>query len=123
MLSLYGPTQDHSHNLTGESTLLLDWQLTLFDIGLRITHVVRAAEHLDNTKVQMLTYEALGAPMPRFAHVPVVNEPNSKKKLSKRDMKKFVTVEVRAKLNAIGWSDAEIDSRDDLNPATVAFYR
>jgi hypothetical protein len=28
MLSLYGPTQDHSHNLTGESTLLLDWQLT-----------------------------------------------------------------------------------------------
>jgi hypothetical protein len=28
MLSLYGPTQDHSHNLTGESTLLLDRQLT-----------------------------------------------------------------------------------------------
>jgi hypothetical protein len=28
MLSLYRPTQDHSHNLTGESTLLLDWQLT-----------------------------------------------------------------------------------------------
>jgi hypothetical protein len=27
MLSLYGPTQDHSHNLTGESTLLRDWQL------------------------------------------------------------------------------------------------
>lgn len=28
MLSLYGPTQDHSHNLTGESTILLDRQLT-----------------------------------------------------------------------------------------------
>jgi hypothetical protein len=27
MLSLYGPTQDHSYNLTGESTLLRDWQL------------------------------------------------------------------------------------------------
>ena len=61
--------------------------------------------------------------MPQFAHVPVVNEPNSKKKLSKRDMKKFVTAEVRAKLQAIGWTDAEIDSRDDLNPATLAFYR
>ncbi len=53
----------------------------------------------------------------------MVNEPNSKKKLSKRDMKKFVTAEVRAKLRAVGWSDEEIDSRDDLNPATVAFYR
>ena len=28
MLSLYGPTQNHSHNLTGESTILLDRQLT-----------------------------------------------------------------------------------------------
>jgi glutamyl-tRNA synthetase len=55
--------------------------------------------------------------------VPVVNEPGSKKKLSKRDMKKFVTPEVRAKLRALGYSDAEIDSRDDLNPATVAYYR
>ncbi len=30
---------------------------------------------------------------------------------------------MRAKLRAIGYSDAEIDSRDDLNPATVAYYR
>ena len=29
MLSLYGPTQNHSHNLTGESTILLDRQLTV----------------------------------------------------------------------------------------------
>jgi glutamyl-tRNA synthetase len=61
--------------------------------------------------------------MPRFAHVPVVNEPKSKKKLSKRDMAKFVTPEVRAKLHAIGYTDEQIASRDDLNPATVAYYR
>src|SRR5207249_11290860 len=66
--------------------------------------------------------EGLGAPLPRFGHVPVVNEPNSKKKLSKRDMKKFVTAEVRTKLHAVGWTDEQINSRDDLNPATVAFY-
>ena len=90
---------------------------------MKITHVIRAAEHLSNTPIQVLVYEALGHPVPQFAHVPVVNEPRSKKKLSKRDMKKFVTPEVRAKLHAVGWSDAEIDSRDDLNPATVAFYR
>ena len=93
------------------------------DVAFKITHVVRAAEHLTNTAVQAVAYRAHWAPLPTFAHVPVVNEPNSKKKLSKRDMKKFVTAEVRAKLNAIGWTDEEIDSRDDLNPATVAFYR
>ena len=38
-------------------------------------------------------------------------------------MAKFVTPEVRAQLNAIGWTDEQIDARDDLNPATVAFYR
>ena len=41
-------------------------------------------------------------------HVPVVNEPKSKKKLSKRDMKKFVTPEVRQKLHAVGWTDEQI---------------
>ena len=93
------------------------------DVAMQITHVVRAAEHLSNTPIQLLVYKGLGAPLPQFAHVPVVNEPKSKKKLSKRDMKKFVTPEVRQKLNAIGWTDEHIDSRDDLNPATVAFYR
>lgn len=102
---------------------LYNFATVVDDVDMKITHVVRAAEHLSNTAIQVLVYEALGAPMPQFAHVPVVNEPNSKKKLSKRDMKKFVTPEVRAKLKAVGWSDAEIDSRDDLNPATVAFYR
>jgi nondiscriminating glutamyl-tRNA synthetase len=38
-------------------------------------------------------------------------------------MQKFVTAEVRAKLRALGYSDAEIDNRIDLNPATVAYYR
>ena len=76
------------------------------DVAMRITHVVRAAEHLSNTPVQVLAYEGLGYPVPKFAHVPVVNEPaqknqpSSKKKLSKRDMKKFVTPEVRAKRRA-----------------------
>jgi len=108
------------------------------DIALHITHVVRAREHLTNTFTQVLIWQALGAPIPKFAHIPVVNEPapkpgaklppgvkppNKNKKLSKRDMAKFVTPEVRAQLNAIGWTDEQIAARDDLNPATVAFYR
>ena len=68
-------------------------------------------------------FEVLGLELPRFGHIPLVNEPNSKKKLSKRDMKKFVTGDIREKLHLIGYTEKEIDERDDLNPATVAFYR
>ncbi len=109
--------------LRADGRALYNFATVVDDAAMNITHVIRAREHLSNTYPQVLFYEALGAPLPQFAHVPVVNEPKSKKKLSKRDMKKFVTPDVRAKLHAVGWSDAEIDSRDDLNPATVAFYR
>jgi glutamyl-tRNA synthetase len=109
--------------LRPDGRALYNFATVVDDVAMKITHVIRAAEHLSNTPIQVLVYEAMGTPPPHFAHVPVVNEPKSKKKLSKRDMKKFVTPEVRAKLHAVGWTDAEIDSRDDLNPATVAFYR
>ena len=54
------------------------------DAEMQITHVVRAEEHLANTFSQILIFEALGYPLPKFAHVPYVAEPGSKKKLSKR---------------------------------------
>ena len=50
---------------------------------MRITHVVRAEEHLPNTPKQQMLWHALGAAAPTWAHVPVlVNE--QRKKLSKR---------------------------------------
>ncbi len=53
------------------------------DMEMRISHVVRAEEHLSNTPKQQLLWEALGAPPPVWAHVPViVNE--KRQKLSKR---------------------------------------
>ncbi len=55
------------------------------DAQMGITHVVRAEEHLTNTYSQALVFQALGYPMPEFAHVPYVAAPGSKKKLSKRD--------------------------------------
>ncbi len=54
------------------------------DAAMKITHVVRADEHLTNTFPQLLMFEALGAELPRFAHVPFVSEVGSKVKLSKR---------------------------------------
>ena len=55
------------------------------DAGMRISHIVRAEEHLSNTFPQLLLFEALGYSLPTFAHVPFVAAPGSKKKLSKRD--------------------------------------
>jgi glutamyl-tRNA synthetase len=53
------------------------------DITQRITHVVRAEEHLPNTPKQQMLWRALGHEPPAWAHVPVlVNE--ARKKLSKR---------------------------------------
>lgn len=42
------------------------------DIDMRITHVIRGADHLSNTPKQVLLYRALGAEPPVFAHVPLI---------------------------------------------------
>src|SRR5204863_4302580 len=70
--------------LRADGRALYNFATVVDDVAMRITHIIRAAEHLSNTAVQVAAYEALGHPLPQFAHVPVVNEPNSKKKLSKR---------------------------------------
>jgi glutamyl-tRNA synthetase len=53
------------------------------DIDMRITHVIRGADHLSNTPKQVLLYAALGAPVPLFAHVPLILGPD-RTRLSKR---------------------------------------
>lgn len=42
------------------------------DIEMRITHIIRGADHLSNTPKQVLIYQALGATPPVFAHVPLI---------------------------------------------------
>ncbi len=86
----------------------------------RITHVVRAEEHLANTPTQVLIYQAMGAPVPEFGHVPLIFR--NGKKISKRDLPPLSAEEI-GKLKACGWTDDEIKGRDDLNLATVAYYR
>ncbi len=85
-----------------------------------ITNVIRAEEHLSNTPVQILIFEALGTKVPEFAHVPLIYR--NGKKISKRDLPPLSTEEI-AKLKACGWTDEELKGRDDLNLATVAYYR
>jgi glutamyl-tRNA synthetase len=53
------------------------------DLDMRMTHVIRGADHLSNTPKQVLLYQALGAPLPVFAHVPLILGAD-KTRLSKR---------------------------------------
>lgn len=53
------------------------------DIAMQITHVVRGDDHISNTPKHVLLYEAVGASIPKFAHVPLILG-SDKKRLSKR---------------------------------------
>ena len=53
------------------------------DAMMKITHVIRGDDHLSNTPRQVMVYEALGAPVPEFAHISMILGADGKK-LSKR---------------------------------------
>ena len=53
------------------------------DHMMKISHVLRAEEHLSNTPKQILLYEACGFELPKFGHMPMILAPD-RSKLSKR---------------------------------------
>lgn len=97
------------------------------DIRDRITHIVRGQDHMTNTLRQVLLYEALGAPLPVFAHMPLTLD-LKKAKISKRSHGEIVAVQFYKEhgfipwalsnfLVLLGWSsgtDQEIFSREEL---------
>jgi glutamyl-tRNA synthetase len=70
---------------------LYNLSVVVDDINMRITHVIRGQDHLTNTHKQVLLYEALGAPKPQFAHLPLIFAPG-REKLSKRKHGEIVSV-------------------------------
>jgi glutamyl-tRNA synthetase len=95
------------------------------DIDMGITDVVRGDDHISNTPKQVLLYEALGAPVPRFAHVPLILGPD-KRRLSKRhgatsvmeyERQGFLPEAMFNFLSLLGWSpgnDRELFTRAEL---------
>jgi glutamyl-tRNA synthetase len=61
------------------------------DADLRISHIIRGQDHLTNTYKHLLIFEALGAPAPQFAHLPLLVAPDGSK-LSKRKHGPVVSV-------------------------------
>ena len=106
---------------------LYNLSVVVDDVEMRISHVIRGQDHLTNTHKQVLIYEALGASVPQFAHLPLIMAPG-KEKLSKRKHGEIVSVTtyrdrgfVREALTnylaLLGWSpgsDQEMISREEL---------
>jgi glutamyl-tRNA synthetase len=107
-----------------DSTPLYNFCVVVDDVDMRITHVIRGDDHVANTPRQALLYHALGAPLPRFAHVPLILGLD-KTRLSKRHGATSVMsyrdlgILPQALVNylvRLGWShgDQEIFSRAEL---------
>jgi glutamyl-tRNA synthetase len=106
---------------------LYNLSVVVDDIEMQITHVIRGQDHLTNTHKQVLIYEALGSPLPRFAHLPLIMAPG-REKLSKRKHGEVVSVTTYRDrgfipdalvnfLALLGWSpgtDQEIMPRQEL---------
>jgi glutamyl-tRNA synthetase len=55
------------------------------DIAMQITHVIRGEDHLSNTSKHVELFKAFGAPVPAYAHIPLILKQNGPGKMSKRD--------------------------------------
>lgn len=55
------------------------------DIAMKITHVIRGEDHLSNTSKHVELFKAFGAPVPAYAHIPLILKQNGPGKMSKRD--------------------------------------
>src|SRR6185503_10834913 len=69
--------------LRSDGTAVYNFCVVVDDVDMRISHVIRGTDHVANTPRQVLLYQALDAPLPRFAHIPMILGPD-KAKLSKR---------------------------------------
>jgi glutamyl-tRNA synthetase len=91
-----------------------------------ITHVIRAEEHLSNTPRQVFIAQALGIPLPVYAHLPYVAEPGSKRKLSKRKLDAYLKNPDFAQVYQHGLAIASAlgltTTPETFNPVTVDFY-
>jgi nondiscriminating glutamyl-tRNA synthetase len=108
---------------TGET--LYDLACVVDDAGMAITLVIRGDDHLPNTPRQLLIFEALGSPPPRYAHVPLVRgtdgRPLSKSRgseaVAELRQQGFLPQAVVNHLALLGWSDPS--EREVLTPAEL----
>lgn len=121
-------SQDDLILLRTDGTPTYHLSVVVDDIDMRITHVIRGEDHLSNTPKHIGIFEALGAPVPAFAHLPLILGPDGKK-LSKRTgaaaveqfrEEGYLPQTLYNYLALLGWSpgdDRELMGRDELAQA------
>jgi glutamyl-tRNA synthetase len=96
------------------------------DIAMQVTHVIRGEDHLSNTSKHTELFKALGAPLPTYAHIPLILKQNGPGKMSKRDQgalieeyqkRGFIPAALVNFLCLLGWSPK--DDREILPIAEV----
>jgi glutamyl-tRNA synthetase len=107
-----------------DGTAIYQMAVVVDDAVMGVTHVIRGDDHQNNTPKQILIYQALGFPLPKFGHVPMILGPD-KKKMSKRHgatsvmMYKelgYLPEAMLSYLVRLGWShgDDELFTMDEL---------
>jgi glutamyl-tRNA synthetase len=101
-----------------------NFAVVIDDALMRISHVLRGDDHISNTPKQILIYQALGYPLPRFGHIPMILG-SDRTRLSKRHGATSVMAYEEAGylsdgfvnyLSRLGWGhgDQEIFTRQEL---------
>jgi len=97
------------------------------DGDFKISHVIRAIEHLSNTPRQIFIAQGLDLELPQYAHLPFVAEPGSSNKLSKRKLDKYLKNRDFKALydhgERIAGKIGFAVSPETFNPVIVDFYR
>jgi glutamyl-tRNA synthetase len=136
--------QDHVIQ-RADGTCLYHLASVVDDNDFRITHVIRAVEHLSNTPRQIFIAQALGYTLPVYAHLPYVAEPGSSQKLSKRKIGQYLKnaefkrlydhgVEIATRIGKSFDTDVPSEPKigdrkgmppgaETFNPVIVDFYR
>jgi glutamyl-tRNA synthetase len=118
--------QDHVIQ-RADGTCLYHLASVVDDETMKITHVVRAVEHLSNTPRQIFIAQSLGYRLPVYAHLPFVAEPAGTAKMSKRKLDKYLKQKDFAALTQQGERIAARTGAgttlETFNPVIVDFYR
>ncbi len=104
---------------------LYNFASVIDDAQLKITHIIRAEEHLSNAPIQVLLFGALGYEQPQFAHIPFITAPGSNKKLSKRDLQKLRNNPAMRKMFQVADNILPrlgLEVGESVNPITVEYY-
>ena len=117
--------QDHVVQ-RGDGSCLYHLASVVDDEAFKITHVVRAVEHLSNTPRQIFIAQSLGYTLPIYAHLPFVAEPAGPAKLSKRKLDTYLKKKDFASLYEQGQRIAARTglqaTKEAFNPVVVDFY-